>query len=116
MKASTTKPMTRLLRLLDQLEQAKIAYRLEHVRDSILIAAAVPGERWEIEVLQDGEVEIERFTSTGVADGEGLLERLLATHRSDATEAAVPTTNGAVSNGTRRGGPSSKRPTGAHEP
>jgi hypothetical protein len=86
--------MSRLLRLLDQLEQAKISYRLEHVRDSIMIVAAVPGERWEIELLEDGEVEIERFISSGVTDDRDLLGWLLATYGVESSDAAVTPTHG----------------------
>src|SRR4051812_34302925 len=89
-------PMSRLLRLLDRLEQAKIAYRLEHVRDSIMIVAAVPGERWEIEFLEDGEIEIERFTSSGVTDDQDLLTWLLATHRAEGEESVMPPVDGAA--------------------
>jgi hypothetical protein len=89
--------MSRLLRFLDQIEEAKIAYRLEHVRDSIMIVAAVPGERWEIEFMEDGEVEIERFTSEGVSADQALLDSLLDTHgasSSDTTATAAAAANG----------------------
>ena len=88
--------MSRLLRVLDRIEQAKIAYRLEHVRDSIMIVAAVPGERWEIEFLRNGDVEIERFLSGGVTAGQELLESLIATHGASSADANVPSIDGAI--------------------
>jgi hypothetical protein len=69
-----------LLGFLDQLELAKIAYRLERVRDSIMVVVAVPGERWEVEFSDDGQVEVERFCSTGLIEGEDILDSLVAEH------------------------------------
>jgi hypothetical protein len=63
-----------LLSLLRRLEEAHIAYRLERIRDeSLAVEVVVPGERWEIEYLETGEVEIEIFRS----DGEVLDQRVL---------------------------------------
>jgi hypothetical protein len=46
-------------------------YPLDIVRDeAIMIAVAVPGERWEVEFFDNGHVEAERFTSRGVNDDE----------------------------------------------
>jgi hypothetical protein len=63
-----------LLSLLDRLESQKIWYRLEHVRDSIMVVTAVPGERWEIEFFDDDHVEIERVISDGHIAGADVLE------------------------------------------
>jgi hypothetical protein len=38
----------------------------------------VPGERWEIEFLGDGSVEVERFLSNGEICGEEVLHELLS--------------------------------------
>jgi hypothetical protein len=62
----TQTALGKLLAFLDQLEQQKLHYRLSHVRDSIMVEIAVPGERWEVEFFDNGEIEIERFVSTGV--------------------------------------------------
>ena len=52
--------------ILRRLEAARIRYRLEQTRDdAIAIEVVVPGERWEIEFLETGEVEIELFRSNG---------------------------------------------------
>jgi hypothetical protein len=72
-----------LLAFLDRLEKAGVAYRLEHIRDSIMVIAAVPGERWEIEFFEDCRVEFERFVSTGSIEDETTLESLLAEQTSD---------------------------------
>jgi hypothetical protein len=42
-----------------------------------MIAIAVPGERWEGEFFDDGHVEVERFVSQGVNDGDADLRELL---------------------------------------
>ncbi len=82
MKRATRSSLGKLMRFLDELEGAKIAYQLEHVRDSIMVVAAVPGQRWEIEFFDDGEVEIERYVSSGKIEDEGILGRLVAEHGS----------------------------------
>ncbi len=71
--------MRKLLQFLTDLENRKIHYRLEHNRDDfIMVLVAVPGERWEVEFGENGEVEIEVFkNSSGVFCDEGLLEELL---------------------------------------
>ncbi|MGI8912345.1 MAG: hypothetical protein ACR2JY_00910 [Chloroflexota bacterium] len=70
-----------LLAFLDRLEEAKITDHLEQVRASIMICAAVPGERWEIECFVDGHVEIERFVRTdGVTREDDELNRFISTY------------------------------------
>ncbi|HEX5166435.1 MAG TPA: hypothetical protein VFV93_13620 [Thermomicrobiales bacterium] len=68
--------MRRLLDFLDRLENEKIWYRLEHIRDSIMVESAIPGERWEIEFFADGHVEVERFRSDGQIGGDEMLDVL----------------------------------------
>jgi len=70
--------MNKLLNFLQKLEQHKIHYTLEHNRDEfIMVLVTVPGERWEVEFDEDGNVEIEVFkNSTGVYTDENLLDRL----------------------------------------
>lgn len=68
--------MNKLLNFLQCLESQKIWYRLEHVRDSILVLLSIPGERWEVEFFSDGRVEIERFVSTGEIENESILKKL----------------------------------------
>ena len=67
----------KLLRVACRLSKARIHYNLYHSRDDAVgIDVAVPGERWEIEFLADGTVEIERYRSDGAIGGEELLDEL----------------------------------------
>lgn len=68
--------MVKLLEFLDNLEKNKIYYRLNKIRDSILVEIVVPGERWEVEYFADGTIEIERFFSDGQIKGENEIELL----------------------------------------
>ncbi len=70
------KGMTKLLKCLRRLEELKIHYRIEHNRDdSIMVITDVPGQKWEIEFFNDGDVEIEIFKSDGQIREESELER-----------------------------------------
>jgi hypothetical protein len=70
------KGMTKLLNFLCRLEDCKIHYRLEHSRkESIMVIPDVPGQKWEIEFFDDGNVEIEIFTSDGEIRPESELDR-----------------------------------------
>ncbi|MDW0115334.1 hypothetical protein QTL97_00060 [Sporosarcina thermotolerans] len=51
---------------LNKLEENKIFYRLSKVRaEAIMVEVAVPGQRWEIEFMDDGTIQIEKFKSAG---------------------------------------------------
>jgi len=65
-----------LVRFLDELDKRKIHYSLGKIRDGILIEVAVPGQRWEIEFMLDGSVEIEKFISSGDIFGDEEIEML----------------------------------------
>ena len=68
-----------LTTFLNRLEQKAISYTLAHNRDeSIMVFVAIPGERWEIEFLGDGSVEIEKFISNGEIYGKDILNELFA--------------------------------------
>ncbi len=67
----------KLLDFLDRLDDADIPYRLEHSRDdAVMVIAFAPGQYWEIEFIEDGTVDIERFRSNGHIDDESVLEEL----------------------------------------
>lgn len=69
----------RLTTFLSELERTGIGYTLAHNRDNaIMVIVAAPGERWEIEFLEDGTLEVERFVSDGRVCGEEALSGLLA--------------------------------------
>lgn len=81
MTVRSTASLAELLDFLDRLEAHHIHYRLEHNRpESITVLIAVPGERWEAEFMEDGQVEVERFTSDGSIAGGETLEKLFALH------------------------------------
>ncbi len=71
-----------VLKLLTQLEEAKIWFSLRHSRnDAITVDVNVPGQRWEIEFVDYGDevhIEIERFVSNGHIDDESALTELFA--------------------------------------
>ena len=70
------------LDLLRRLDAAKIYYRLHHSReDALMIEAVVPGQRWEVELVDYGDEfhwAIERFVSNGHIDHESALDELFA--------------------------------------
>jgi hypothetical protein len=69
----------KLTAFLSDLEQKGINYSLAHHRDeAIMVIAAAPGERWEIEFFGDGTVEVERFASDGQIYGQEVLSELFA--------------------------------------
>ena len=47
--------MEQLLRFLNMLEEKSIYYRLNKVREeAVMVEIAVPGERWEVEFMENG--------------------------------------------------------------
>jgi hypothetical protein len=82
---------SRVLALLQRLDEAKIPYTMEHSReDALMILAFAPGEYWEIEFLEDGRVDVERYRSDGRIHDESAVEQLFALWSEDenAVEAA----------------------------
>ena len=68
--------MLKLLEFLNKLEKCNICYRLNKIRESILVEITVPGERWEVEFFEDGKVEIEKFISDGQIKDESEIALL----------------------------------------
>ncbi len=67
----------KLLAFLERLDEAEIGYKLEHSRDdAIMVVAFAPGQYWEIEFMEDGGIEIERYHSNGNIEDESALEEL----------------------------------------
>lgn len=61
-----------------QLESAKIYYKLNKVKEEeIMVEVAVPGQRWEIEFMEDGAVEVEKLVSDGDYYDSQEIETLL---------------------------------------
>ena len=50
--------LNKLIDFLDKLEDRRIYYRLNKIRDGILVEVSVPGQRWEIEFLADCIIEV----------------------------------------------------------
>ncbi len=70
-----------LTTLLKRLEQENIHYSLAcHRDDAIMVLVSVPGERWEVEFLADGTVEVERFVSNGEISGREAFQVLFERH------------------------------------
>ena len=70
--------MKKLLEFLDALEEKNIYYKLNKVRNAIMVEVAIPGERWEVEFFDDGQIEVEKFISEGVLHNETEFEKLFA--------------------------------------
>ncbi len=69
-----------MLDIIAVLEANNVYYKLNKVNtenDSILIEAAIPGERWEIEIDSESNVYIERFISNGTIYSESELHDML---------------------------------------
>ncbi len=74
--ASGPNPLRGLIAFIQQLDEAKLWYRLDTVRDAILVMVSMPGTRWQVEFFEDGRVEVERFRSDGRIDDEKALSAL----------------------------------------
>jgi hypothetical protein len=72
--------LSTVLEFLDELKRRKIYHQLErHRDDALMVRIDVPGQRWEVEFLASGEIELEIFDrSSGVSaiSIQELLKRL----------------------------------------
>lgn len=69
--------MKELISFLNKLEEKKIFYQISKIRnESILIEITVPGQKWEVEFMENGDVEIEKFLSNGTIYGNDELAQL----------------------------------------
>ena len=71
-------PMKKMFDFLDRLKESRIPFRLDISRARmILVDISLPGQRWEVEFAEDGDIDVEVFESQGVEDvGEERLEEL----------------------------------------
>ena|SRR6266545_4463019 len=77
----------KLISFLPDLENREISYTLTHNRDeAITVSVAVPGERWEVEFLDDGSIEVERFVSNGQISGDEMLSQLFERYAGSADQ------------------------------
>ena len=64
-------------RLCNELRRQGVGFELLIARDdALMVALAVPGERWEIEFFDDGHAEVERFVSQGVTESADVMAEL----------------------------------------
>jgi glyoxylate carboligase len=70
----------RLLDFLNRLDQCQVHYSLRHTRpEPVMVDLALPGQRWEVEFMNDNTIEIERYESmASVENNPALLDDLLA--------------------------------------
>ena len=62
----------------NKLDEKNIFYKLGKVREeAVMVEVAVPDQRWKIEFLDDGTVEIEKFLSDGNIYDEAELDTLI---------------------------------------
>ncbi len=81
----------RFINFLDRLGAARIPYWIKHSRDdAVMIVAFAPGQYWEIEFLEDGSIDVERFRSTGHIDDESVLDELFALWADDQPSQKIP--------------------------
>jgi hypothetical protein len=72
-----------LYQLLRRLEDAKIHFTVaRHREDTVLVTLTLVGERVEIDVFEDGHMEVSRFPgSERIVGGSELVERLIDQNR-----------------------------------
>ena len=63
---------------LDRLVALHGSYTLGRYRDSIMVTVATPGIRWEVEFMDDGRIEVERFVSPGDIGDAAWIDEILA--------------------------------------
>ena len=74
-----------LYALLSELESARIHFTLgRHRPDTVLVILTLVGERVEIDVFEDGHMEVSRFTGgEDIVGGSELVRKLMEANRSD---------------------------------
>ncbi len=74
-----------LFDIIDALEKARIHFSLARNRsDAVSICVAVPGERIEIDVLVDGQIEVSRFKGCEtVLGGQEQVDVILVEYASE---------------------------------
>ncbi len=73
--------LSKLTDFLDRLDEAEIHYHLSSLREgAVMVEITVPGERWEVEFMADGKVEVELFKSDGELHDKSMLEELFERH------------------------------------
>ena len=79
--------LTELTDLLDRLDEADFHYTLSSVREgAIVVGIDAPGEHWEVEFMNDGDIEIEIFKSDGKILDASAIEDLFEDEDEDKDE------------------------------
>ncbi len=69
--------LSELTNLLDRLDEAEIHYTLSSVSEgAIMVGIDAPGEHWEVEFMNDGDIEVEIFKSDGQIFDFSIIEDL----------------------------------------
>ena len=69
--------LSKLTRFLDRLDDEEIHYALSSLREgAVMVTVTLPGQRWEVEFLADGKIEIEIFKSDGEVHDESIMDDL----------------------------------------
>ena len=69
--------LSKLTKFLDRLDEADMHYTLSSVREAaVMVGITVPGERWEVEFMADGDVEVEVFKSGGDIHEFSMIDEL----------------------------------------
>jgi hypothetical protein len=69
--------MISIINFLNKLEKAHIFYSLSKSReDAVMVEITVPGEKWEVEYFDNGNIEIEVYKSDGEIHNEDKLDDL----------------------------------------
>ncbi len=76
--------LSELTDLLDRLDAADFQYTLSSVREgAIAVGIDVPGEHWEVEFMNDGDVEVEIFKSDGQIFDSSIIEDIFEDREDD---------------------------------
>ena len=74
--------LSKLTDFWDRLDESDIHYTLSSVREgAVMVGVTVPGERWEIEFMADGDVEIEVFKGDQEIHDYSIIEDLFENGR-----------------------------------
>jgi hypothetical protein len=71
----------KLTTLLSRLRDANIHHQLRDTREDALVSVdvALPGQRWEIDFLHDGGIDVEIYRSDGTIHDASKLDELFST-------------------------------------
>ncbi|MCP3980273.1 MAG: hypothetical protein GY716_13290 [bacterium] len=69
--------LSKLTTFLDRLDASDMHYTLTSVSEgAVMVGVTVPDQRWEIEFMADGEIEVEVFESGGEIQDFSIVSRL----------------------------------------